>query len=334
MAFGARHQPRKVNEIVDNGLVLGAYALLSQLPDDALLEAYHGLESLPLINALEMPLAEALGERECLGALRNGLPAVVADNWDVVITCVPTVMGKLGSNPHYGLASEHEGGRAEAVADVVRALELARVTADLSGRRRVRSIEVHSAPRDGMSCASAFRASLTELLEIDAAGASISVEHCDATRPGRAPEKGFLEISEELEVLESIDDERLGLCINWGRSAIEGRSARTPVQHVALAAQSKRLAGIMFSGASDVAGPWGGPWADGHVAPRGAGSAASAWSASLLGEEEIRETLATAAGAPGVFVGVKVTAAPASTSVSERLIVAGKALEMVARIAG
>ena len=82
--------------------------------------AYRGLEALPLVGALEMPLAEALGERASLGRLQNGLPGVVDDPWDVVRTCVATVMGRLGSDPHYGLASDDADGRRAAVADVRR----------------------------------------------------------------------------------------------------------------------------------------------------------------------------------------------------------------------
>ncbi len=310
-----------------DSLVLGAYALFSGIPDDELLGAYRQLESQPLVGALEMPLSEALGERECLGTLRNGLPEVVADFWNVVITCIPTVMGKLGADPHYGLASKDDAGRQAAIADVRRALELARSTAELSGLRRVRAVEIHSAPRHGMSSTDAFEASLTELLNVEAAGAALVVEHCDATRSGRPPEKGFLEISEELAVLEAIDHDRLGLSVNWGRSAIEGRSAGTPVEHVALAANARRLSGVMFSGASPVDGPWGAPWSDGHMAPRGAGSTPSAWSESLLGADEIRDTLAAAGTVPGLL-GMKVTAA--EMTVAERLIVAERSLDLVA----
>ncbi len=322
-----------VNKIMSDGLVLGAYALFSGVPDDELVGAYRGLEMQPLVGALEMPLAEALGERGCLGALRNGLPGVVADSWDLVITCVPTVMGRLASNPHYGLASENPEGRRAAVADVQRALELARIAADHSGRRRIRAIEVHSAPRRAQASVSAFEASLTELLQVESADTALVVEHCDATRPGRPPEKGFLELSEELGVLAAIGDERLGVTVNWGRSAIEGRSTRTPPEHVALAAQAGLLSGIMFSGASDVEGPWGAPWSDGHIAPRGAGATSSAWSASLLGDDEIHETIAAAGGTWHGYLGVKVTATPAATSVTERLLVGSRALEIVAGIA-
>ena len=317
--------------IVGEKLVLGAYALFAGVPDEEIVEAYRGLEAQPLVGALEMPLAEALGERGSLGALRNGLPGVVADDWDLVVTCIPTVMGRLASDPLYGLASKDDDGRRAAVADVRRAVDLARETAEISGRRRIRTIEVHSAPRRGMASSEALEASLIELLQIDAAGVEFALEHCDATRPDRQPEKGFFEIEEELEVLRVIGDSRLGLSINWGRSAIEGRSAQTPPKHAAAAAKANLLSGIMFSGASDSEGPWGSAWSDSHIAPRGAGTEPTAWGASLLAEGEIRETITAASGSELRFLGVKVTAAPDSTPVAERLVVAERALEMVAR---
>ena len=319
---------------IDDRLVLGAYALFAGVSVDDLRGAYRSLAELTMIGALEIPLADVLGENAGLGTMRGGLPGVVADKWDLVITCVPTVMGRLGPEPAYGLASVHPDGRAAAVADVRKALEVARVTAQRSGRRRVRAIEVLSAPRRAAASPAAFRRSLEELLAVDAAGAVLAVEHCDATRPGRRPEKGFLELGEELATIEAIDDVRLGLSVNWGRSAIEGRSARTPPEQVALVARAGRLAGLMFSGASDVAGTWGQPWADGHIAPRGAGPTPSAWAESLLGVGEITETVAAAAGVQPGFLGVKVTAGPARTSVAERLVIARRSLEMVGAAAG
>ena len=315
---------------VDNTLVLGAYALFAGVPDDDLVGAYRSLAQLTTAGALEIPLDEALGQRASLGHLRRGLPAVVPDTWDVVITCIPTVMRQLHTDPGYGLASTNPDGRKAAVADVTRALELARTTAQQSGRRRVRAIEVHSAPSGGSPAA--LERSLDELLTLDGADAVLAVEHCDAPRPGRQAEKGFLELGEELAVIETIDDPRLGLCINWGRSAIEGRSPATPPQHVALATLSGRLAGLMFSGASDVAGTWGPAWADGHIPPRGAGAAPTAWSESLLGAEEIRETIAAAAGVAPGFLGVKITCDPAGTAVADRIVIARRALEIVSQV--
>lgn len=314
-------------------LVLGAYSLFIGVPDAELVDAYRRLEPLDGIGALEIPLDEAIGRAGGVGGMRKGLPGVVADAWDVVITCMPTVMRRIGENPTYGLASTEEDGRTAAVADVSRALGVARNAAQRSGRRRVRAVEIHSAPRREGASRAALERSLAELLDVESAGAVLAIEHCDAPRPGRSPEKGFLTIDEELAVVEALDDERLGLSVNWGRSAIEGRSTVTPLRHAALAARSGRLAGLMFSGASDVAGTWGAPWADGHIAPRGAGAAPDAWRESLLGADEIAATIAAAAGADRAFLGVKVTAGPAGTALADRIAVARRSVELVGQAA-
>lgn len=241
------------------GLTIGAYALFAGLSDDRLPAAYRALASLPELGLLEMPLADAVGDRRALGAMRNGLPALVGERWSVVVTCIPTVMDRLAVNLRYGLASIDDEGRAAAVADVRRALGVAVQSAQAGGRQRVTAIQVHSAPGGAVASAVALERSLVELLGTDAAGADLVIEHCDAARPGRVPEKGFLELADELAVLASLDHARAGCTINWGRSAIEGRSAQTPLEHVEAAAGRGLLKGLMFSGATPAAGPGGGP---------------------------------------------------------------------------
>lgn len=311
-----------------NGLVLGAYALFAGLPDDRLQEAYALLEQLPQVAAIEMPLAEATGGRPALGPARSGLPDVISDRWDVVVTAIPTVMGRLGQDPRYGLASPDPDGRRAAVADISTALDLARDVAGAGLGRRVSAIHLHSAPRSPIADAGELERSLTELLEADSTDALLTIEHCDARRPGWTPEKGFLEIEQELDVLDALGDARLGLTINWGRSAIEGHSAQTALDHVRLAAGRGHLAGLMFSGASAAAGPWGGPWQDGHVAPRSAGRTPDAWSESLLGAEEIDAAVAAAAGR-AAYLGLKVTTGAPDTPVDDRLFVARRTISML-----
>jgi len=309
------------------GLVVGAYALFAGLADEDLAAAYRALESLPAIGALEMPLAEALGERAALGPPRQGLPGVVADWWDVVVTAIPTVMARLDADPRYGLASTDRLGREAALADALRAVRLARDAAQHAGRVRVPAIELHSAPRAPLANAAALERSLTQLLEADMTGVRLVLEHCDATRPGQASEKGFLDLDVELGVLGAVDDPRLGITVNWGRSAIEGRSAAAPLEHVRLTTSVGRLAGLMFSGASAHGGPWGGPWQDGHIAPRDSGGS-DTWPESLLGIEEITEAVSAATGS-GCYFGHKVTSGPPTTPVSERLAIARSTGEMI-----
>lgn len=311
-----------------DGLVVGAYALFAGLPDDELAGAYRALDELPEVAAIEMPLAEATGGRPALGGARAGLPEAIAERWDVVVTAIPTVMGRLGQDPRYGLASPDEDGRLAAVADIKTALGLARDVAEAGLGRRVSAIHLHSAPRSPVAEPGALEKSLTELLDVNTTGTLLTIEHCDARRPGWTPEKGFLEIEQELGVLTGLADKRLGLTVNWGRSAIEGHSAVTPLDHIGLAAGAGLLAGLMFSGAAEAAGPWGGPWQDGHIAPRGAGTSPDAWRESLLGPEEINAAIAAAAGG-AAYLGLKVTTGAPGTSVGERLVVARRTIAML-----
>ncbi len=193
----------------------------------------------------------------------------------------------------------------------------------------MRAVEVLSAPRAdaGRSSARALARSLDEIAGWEWSGAVVAVEHCDATRPGRPGEKGFLDLADELRALDGLDPAAVGVAVNWGRSAIEGRSATTPVEHVARAREAGRLLGVMFSGAAPVEGWWGRAWQDAHVPPRGPQEALAPCAASLLGSDEVAATLAAAG--PLRFPGVKVAAPSSARTVAERLAVARAALEVV-----
>ncbi len=297
---------------------LGAYALVAGLDADATLATYRALADLP-IAGLEVPLAAASAGDEWW-------ETHVDAAWDLVVTAVPTVMQRLAQDPGYGLASDDEDGRRAALDDVAAAAALARDLAQRSGRARVRAVQVHSAPRAPRCTPDALARSLDAIDRLDLSGALVAIEHCDATRPGRAPEKGFLELDEELKVL---DGRAQRLTVNWGRSAIEGRSAATPVEHVRAAASVGLLGGVMLSGATDVASAWGPAWQDGHIAPRGDDPALAPSSASLLGPDEVRATLAAAAG-QAVYLGVKITVDPGLTDPAGRVAVARAALAQLA----
>lgn len=297
---------------------LGAYALVAGLDADATRTTYRALADLP-IAGLEVPLAAA-------SAGQAWWDQHVDAAWDLVVTAVPTVMQRLAQDPGYGLASDHEDGRRAALDDVAAAAALARDLAQRSGRARVGAVQVHSAPRAPRGTREALARSLDAIDRLDLAGALVTIEHCDATRPGRAPEKGFLEVDDELAVLAGRSQR---LTVNWGRSAIEGRSATTPVDHVRAAAAAGLLGGVMFSGATDVATAWGPAWQDGHIAPRGDDPALAASSESLLGRDEVRATLDAAAGS-AAYVGVKITVHPDLSDPAGRVAVARAALAQLA----
>ena len=302
-------------------LLLGAYAMAPKDPD-AEEVFYAGVADLG-VRGLELPLPlEGAPSLEPAWIERNVRPA-----WDLLVTCIPTVMGRLGSDAAYGLASHDETGRARAVGDVARARDLALRLADQHGRQRVVAIQVHSAPGPVGGSRDALARSLDEILAWDLAGAEVLVEHCDALVAGQPPAKGFWSLQEEIAAVRSVGAAgRLGIAINWGRSAIEGRSIRTPVEHVQAALEAGLLRAVVLSGATDADTQWGPAWGDAHIPPRGDDPALAP--ASLLGRPQIAATLRAAGNAP--LLAVKVSVRPKDASVPARLAVARAALGEVA----
>lgn len=62
---------------------------------------------------------------------------------------------------------------------------------------------------------------------------------------GIAPRKGFLPLDNVLEVIAGYD---ISVCINWARSAIEGRNLTLPLTHTQQAKRAGKLGALMFSG--------------------------------------------------------------------------------------
>ncbi len=311
------------------GLLLGAYAMSPADPADEE-RFYAGVAGLG-VGGLELPLfppgAPSL-ERGWIA--RNVSPA-----WDLLITCIPTVMGRLRAAPGYGLASADEVGRRQALDDVARAQELAQRLADQYGRRRVVAIQIHSAPGPAGGSRDALARSLAQILAWDLAGARVLVEHCDTVIPGQAAAKGFLTIHDEIAAIQAAVTGSVagsgastpGLSVNWGRSAIEGRSTQTPVEHVRAAVGAGVLGAVVFSGAADAPTAWGPPWSDAHIPPRGHAPGLGASSGSLLAHREITATLRAAQDVP--LVAVKVSVRPQNADVPTRLAVAAAALDLV-----
>jgi hypothetical protein len=257
------------------------------------------------------------------------IDAHVPAAWELVVTLVPTMMTRLGTQPAYGLASLDEAGRATALADVARARDLALALADRYGRRRVGAIEVHSAPGPELGSIEAFERSLTEILGWDLAGAELLVEHCDERLPGQSPAKGFLGLDAELALVQKfgLPADVLGMSVNWGRSVIEGRSTATAVEHTRTVAEAGLLRALVLSGATDAHTAWGTPWGDMHIPPRGSDPAFAASAASLLGPDEVAETLAAAGDVPRV--GLKWAARPAEADVATRLAIITASIDQV-----
>src|SRR5690606_14023766 len=112
-----------------------------------------------------------------------------------------------------------------------------------------------------------------------------------------APAKGFLPLKDELEIARETGT---GLVANWGRSAIELRSAAGAQRQLEEMAESGMLAGLFLSGASDRETVHGKAWGDLHVPVRGWARGTSlegsdldrAADASLLDADAMKRALA------------------------------------------
>ena len=286
-------------------------------------EYYDQLKALGNVKGLEHPFVGQLHPNDDEWFLNN-----LDSDWDLMFTCVPGIMGNIGKNPHFGIASENEEGRLEAIVFMKKACDaIAKVNA-FTGKQTVKAIEIQTSPNRSVASASshALKKSLETMLTWDWQGAQIVIEHCDAYVEGQKPAKGFLSIEDEIQVLSELNDAlgdkqpTLGIVVNWGRSAIETRSIEGPVEHIKKAKQKGVLAGVMFSGASDKDSAYG-VWSDTHMPPSLDVVDAKSERASLLTETEIQRCLESAGGkmTPPSIVGVKIGIRPREASLMERV---------------
>jgi len=284
---------------------------------DAEAALFDGLGRLDLAG-LELPYYGRLHAHDdgwLIGRLRP--------EWRFVLTLLPGTMDRLKEDARFGLASADADGRARALdfAEGARRA-VARLSAAL-GRPAVAAVAVHSAPRLGGSGAKAsleaFADSLSRLRERDWSGAELLVEHCDAAVPAHPPDKGFLRVEDECAALKlSRGATPARLLVNWGRSAVETRSADGPLEHLRRGREAGLLAGLFFSGATP-GDPDYGAWKDSH-APFSVSRASS-----VLTVAAARAALAEA-GEPD-YLGLKVQPLPASLGTRERLALLGESLD-------
>lgn len=274
----------------------------------------------PADEAEREAFVSGLTERDWVGGLELGYadlldwPQGAPADLPAIVSGVPGTTGHNASDPDFGLASPDEAGRQ-------RALEWARgeaaAVAELVAEGHpIKAVQLHSAPK-GKADAAKFAESLLELAGLDWGGVQLWVEHCDAFIEGQEPQKGYLKLDEEIAVLEKVSQEApqiaWGLVLNWARSAIEGRGAALPLEHVKTAAASGWLRHIGFSSCAGIESPWGGPWADQHLPLVGT---AAAPEGSLLGAVEVKATIAAAGD---VTYGLKVALRPVDMPGDQKL---------------
>ncbi|WP_455122382.1 DUF4862 family protein [Scardovia wiggsiae] len=285
--------------------VVGAYA--SMPPDAQEQEGYYRiLGEQNWISGAELPFPGSLAD---LGMLKK-LSYMLPDHWTHnTVTAIPGTMKRVWADPAVGLASRDADGRAAALEFIRSIRDAVDRLAQLKGENTVSYIELHSAPTAG-ACADSMRASLEEVLRWQWNGSRLAIEHCDRYIDGQKPEKGFLPVEDEIAAAKELG---IGIIINWGRSAVEGRDAVTPYSHIAQAGDSGVLAGVMFSGAGPAGTQYGYSWIDGHL------PMAPDEPASLMDAEQIRRCADRARKAGTVkYLGAKVCV-PSGSSLPGRL---------------
>lgn len=309
---------------------IGAYAMspCGQTWNEALeTEFIEGLKILPFVAGLELPHFSTLDRWDEAYFFRRAAP-----EWDYVVSTLPSVSAALRSNNRFGLASTDEAGRRAALESVKVASTSVRRANDTFGKRAVRAVEIHSAPTGGTTTnagsTAAFARSLLEIAGWDWDGAELVVEHCDAAIPGQDWQKGFLLLEEEIDAVDFANQRqpvRIRHSLNWGRSAIEGRSRDTPCRHAGLLLAGDRLRGAILSGCSGADTPFG-AWQDTHMPLAPERYAPSGAEGALLTEREMTAFFAQAQHADLAFIGLKIAARPLNASVRDRLALLHSAL--------
>jgi hypothetical protein len=218
-----------------------------------------GIYAIPTIRGLEVPFTGTLHKFD-----EPWFLARIPKHLDIVLTLIPATTAAVKNNPNFGIASSDEEGRKCAVALAKDAADAVNRIEKALGRKAVIAVQLHSAP--GGKNVDALAKSLIEISEFSWQGAKLVLEHCDAKIPDQKAEKGYLSLSDEIAAIK-LSNKNIGITINWGRSAIESRSAQGPLEHLKQAEQAGLLAGLMFSGASDVDNRFGTAWKDCHVPP-------------------------------------------------------------------
>ena len=290
---------------------VAAYAAAAALDEAAESDLYEGLAAMG-IAGLEQPFFRAPHRRD-----EDRLISRIRPDWTVVLSTLPGTMDKLNDDKHFGLASADENGRRRALDFVESARRTVEAIRRRLGRPAVVAVELHCAPRlagsGAKSSLEAFSDSLTRLRKSDWSGATLLVEHCDAAVPGRAPDKGFLKIEDEvLAVKLSTGGTPIGVAVNWGRSALETRSTEGPLEHIHRAIQAELLGGLFFSGVTPAHGEYG-AWRDSHA------PFSTSCPESLLTPAAAKAALAAAPDCR--IIGLKLQTKPASMTVPERLAV-------------
>ncbi|WP_326664600.1 DUF4862 family protein [Streptomyces sp. NBC_00385] len=295
--------------------LVGAYAALPSLPADQE-RFYEGLAGREIADGLEIPYRDGLGEDvPWLAAQMRGRFT------RSVITLIPGTMARVGASGTFGLASADPDGRQAALGFLQEARTAAEELNQLTGEQSVSVLHIHTAPST-TAVAEMFARSLDEITASEpAAGAwstRLVLEHCDAYAPGVLGEKRFLPLEAEIALARA---GRIGIAVNWGRSAIEAQDPGRPLAQITRLAAEGLLEGVMFSGAGPAANAYGGPWADAHL------PLTEDEPTSLMDADEVRRCLRAAEGALS-YAGAKIQV-PGDATVDARLAMVDRVMRLL-----
>ena len=125
------------------------------------------------------------------------------------------------------------------------------------------------------------------------------------------------------------NDVQLGLTINWGRSAIEGRNIDEPENHVAYASNCGVLSGVMFSGVASNEDSLYGAWRDLHAPPQKAFDIQHYEDSSLMSYDNIRNTMNSCEIKGIDYMGIKLLPLPSTLPISNRIGINKDAITLI-----
>ncbi|MDK9607482.1 DUF4862 family protein [Lelliottia wanjuensis] len=291
------------------GFIIGAYPCapsFHQQGEQDEREFWRQLADTPDVRGIEQPCLENLHPLGDEWLFRH-----TPDEWQIVVTAVMETMRRRGTHGGFGLASADEDQRRESVA-FYRHLLAKIVAVNTRFPGKVTALEMQAAPQAGNASVAqatdAFSRSICEIAAWDWP-CDLVLEHCDAMT-GSQPRKGFLPLENVLDVLQGTE---ISVCINWARSAIEGRDTTLPVKHVQAALQAGKLGALMFSGTT-ATGEYG-EWQDLHA------PFSPFCPESLMTPESVNELFTAASAATLKFSGIKLLEINANADVSHRIAI-------------
>lgn len=264
------------------------------------------LSDTPYIRGLEQPCLEDLHPYGDEWLFRH-----TPGDWQIVVTAVMETMRRRGTNGAFGLASADEEQRKASI-NFYRHLRQKIDAINTRFPGKVIALEMQAAPQAGNAsveqATDAFARSVREIAGWNWS-CDLVLEHCDAMN-GCAPRKGFLPLEQVLEVVKDTD---ISVCINWARSAIEGRNTTRPAEHVQAALKAGKLGALMFSGTT-ATGEYG-DWQDLHA------PFSSFCAESLMTTEHVKTLFTAASAATLKFSGIKLLEINANANVDHRIAI-------------